>query len=104
MDGVDCHVLDLAARGRDVTYARVRYWVAADGQPPGEGRVLRRFRAAAENRALRPLPGTCGRLRPTRLVIEDAVKAGEYSVLEYETMVLREFPDKLFTQQYLQRL
>ncbi|MEQ8264451.1 outer membrane lipoprotein-sorting protein [Pseudohaliea sp.] len=104
VDGVACHVLDLAATGRDVTYARVRYWVAADDSRPVKaefyavsGRLLKtarydRFRELA------------GRLRPTRLVIEDAVKEGEYSVLEYETMVLREFPDKLFTQQYLQRL
>jgi len=37
-------------------------------------------------------------------VIEDAIKEGDYSVLEYETMTLREFPDKLFTRQYLRRL
>jgi outer membrane lipoprotein-sorting protein len=104
VDGRDSHVLELTARGRDVTYARVRYWVAVDSARPIKaefyavsGRLLKtarydRFRELA------------GRERPTRLVIEDAVKEGDYSVLEYETMTLREFPDKLFTQQYLRRL
>jgi len=102
--GVESHVLELTAKGRDVTYARVRYWVGKSDNRPVKaefyavsGRLLKtavygRFRELA------------GRERPTQIVIEDAVKKGEYSVLQYETMDLREFPDKLFTQQYLRRL
>lgn len=104
VDGTPCHVLELSARGRDVTYARVRYWVAVDDSRPLRAEfyaVSGRLLKSARYERFREL---AGRQRPTRLVIEDAIKDGEYSVLEYESMVLREFPDRLFTQQYLRRL
>jgi hypothetical protein len=42
-------------------------------------------------------------MRPTRLVMDDALRAGEQSVLEYDAMVLKELPDKMFTKEYLKR-
>ena len=43
-------------------------------------------------------------LRPTRLVIDDALKPGRSSVLSYGSMTVRELPDSLFTRDYLRRL
>ena len=45
-----------------------------------------------------------GRVRPTRLVMQDALRSGEESVLEYSDMRLRDLPDKMFTKDYLKRL
>ena len=45
-----------------------------------------------------------GRLRPMRLVMEDAQRSGERSVLDYSAMKLRDLPDKVFTKDYLKRL
>jgi hypothetical protein len=45
-----------------------------------------------------------GQVRPTRIVIEDALKEGDYSVLEYNTMTIKDLPERMFTQQYLRRL
>ena len=45
-----------------------------------------------------------GKLRPTRLVMEDALHKGEQSVLEYSAMKLRDLPDKIFTKDYLKKL
>ena len=45
-----------------------------------------------------------GRLRPTRLIMEDALKAGIQSILEYNSMKLRDLPDKVFTKDYLKKL
>jgi hypothetical protein len=45
-----------------------------------------------------------GTSRPTRLVMEDALRAGEQSVLEYSAMKLLDLPDKVFTKDYLKRL
>jgi outer membrane lipoprotein-sorting protein len=104
VDGVDAHVLELAAIGRGVTYARVRYWVAVEDDRPIKaefyavsGRLLKTSRY--EN-----FKELAGRPRPTRLVIENALKEGDYSVLEYETMVLRDLPERMFTREYLRRL
>jgi hypothetical protein len=45
-----------------------------------------------------------GETRPTRLVIEDALRAGNQSVMVYSAMSLRELPDKIFTKDYLKIL
>ena len=45
-----------------------------------------------------------GAVRPTRLVMTDALKAGETSVLTYSEMTPRELPSKLFTKEYLKKL
>ena len=45
-----------------------------------------------------------GRVRPTRLTMQDALRKGEESVLEYADMKLRDLPDKIFTKDYLKRL
>ena len=45
-----------------------------------------------------------GRVRPTRLVMKDALRAEEESVLEYSDLRLRDLPDKMFTKDFLKRL
>ncbi len=104
VDGTAAQVMDLKAVDRGVTYARVKYWVAEkDGRPLKaefyalSGRLLKTCRYEA----FREL---AGRLRPTRLVLEDALKQGESSVLEYETMTLRDLPERIFSREYLRRL
>lgn len=98
------HVLELIGVDRGVTYQRVLYWVRAKDFWP--------FRAefySLSNRLLK----TCkyenfktmeGKKRPTRLVMEDALRGGEQSVLEYGGMKLRDLPDKVFTKDYLKKL
>jgi hypothetical protein len=45
-----------------------------------------------------------GKKRPARLVMTDALRTGEESVLEYTEMKLRDLPDKIFTKDYLKKL
>jgi hypothetical protein len=45
-----------------------------------------------------------GKLRPTRLLMQDALHAGEISTLDYSAMKLRDLPDKVFTKDYLKKL
>ncbi|WP_332671469.1 outer membrane lipoprotein-sorting protein [Aromatoleum sp.] len=104
LDGVATQVLDLAAVDRSVTYAKVKYWVAQKDARPIQaefyalsGRLLKTCRYEE----FRPL---AGQTRPTRLVMEDALKKGDKSVLVYESMQLRELPERMFTREYLRRL
>jgi len=98
------HVLELIAVDRGVTYQRVVYWVRGKDNWPFKAEFY-----SLSNRLLK----TCkyenyrsmeGRQRPTRLVMEDALKSGEQSVLEYNSMKLRDLPDKIFTKDYLKKL
>ena len=104
VDGVDCHVLELTAVDRGVTYARVLYWVRQANSYP----VRAEFYSVSER-----LLKTCryenfksigGRVRPTRLVLQDALKKGEESFLDYSNLRLRDLPDRMFTKEYLRRL
>lgn len=98
------YVLELAAVDRNVTYHRVVLWVRQGNYWPHKAEFY-----ALSDRLLK----TClyenyktmaGRVRPTRLVMRDALRKGEESVLEYADMRFRDLPDKVFTKDYLKRL
>ena len=104
LDGEKYNVLELTAVDRSVTYQRVVYWVRETTSAPHKAEFY-----SASNRLLK----TCvyekyekvlGKLRPTRLVMTDALRAGEQSVLDYAGMKLRDLPDKVFTKDYLKKL
>ncbi|HQZ01405.1 MAG TPA: outer membrane lipoprotein-sorting protein [Thauera sp.] len=103
-DGGATIVLDLTSTDRGVTYSKVKYWVAEK-----DGRPLKAEFYALSGRLLKTahyeeFKELAGRLRPTRLVMEDALKQGEVSVLTYDTMTVRDLPERMFTREYLKRL
>lgn len=98
------YVLELTGIDRGVTYQRVVYWVREKDYWPYRAEFY-----SLSNRLLK----TCtyenfktmeGRKRPTRLIMEDALRSGDQSVLEYGNMKLRDLPDKIFTKDYLKKL
>lgn len=102
--GESYSVLDLTATSRSVAYQRVKFWVSQKGAAP--------FRAEFYSLSDRLLK-TCsyeayktlgGAVRPTRLVMTDAVKADTTSIMEYQNMKLMDLPDKIFTKEYLKKL
>jgi outer membrane lipoprotein-sorting protein len=104
VDGESYNVLELVAVDRSVTYQRVLYWVRESNSAPYKAEFY-----SVSNRLLK----TCtydrfekilGKLRPTRLVMDDELHAGDKSVLEYSAMKLRDIPDKFFTKDYLKKL
>jgi outer membrane lipoprotein-sorting protein len=104
VDGKRLYVLELNAVDRSVTYQRVRYWVEQRDYRPYKaefyslsGRLLKTCRY----QEFRRLGGV---MRPTKLVMVDAINQGEVSTLEYSDMKLRELPDRIFTKDYLKRL
>jgi outer membrane lipoprotein-sorting protein len=104
IDGERYHLLELIAVDRGVTYQRVLYWVGEKNSYPHKAEFY-----SVSNRLLKTcryenFQNMAGRVRPTRLVMDDALRAGEQSVLEYNEMKLRELPDKLFTKDYLKKL
>lgn len=102
--GEQQYVLELTAIDRSVTYHRVLLWVNKSNYRPRKAQFY-----SVSNRLLK----TCtyenfkemaGRVRPTRLVMEDALKSDHESVLEYQAMRLRDLPDKVFSKDYLKKL
>lgn len=102
--GEDHYVLELTAVDRSVAYHRVLYWVKQKNFFPHKAEfysVSDRLLKTARYENYQPM---AGRPRPTRLVMEDALRKGEVSVLEYSGMALRQLDDKIFTRDYLKRL
>lgn len=104
IDGESLYVLELTAVDRSVTYQRVLYWVKQKNSYPYKaefysvsGRLLKT--AKYEN-----FKTMAGKIRPTRLVMDDALRAGDQSILEYDSMKLRDLPDKMFTKDYMKKL
>jgi hypothetical protein len=105
VDGVVCHVLDLKANTKDVTYAAIKYWVSKDARRPvkaefyaGTGTLLKtglfgNFKAIKGGHAL-----------ATRLTLTDAIRKDRTSVIDYGQITVRDLPDKYFDKNYMKTL
>jgi len=105
VDGVPCHVLDLKAKTKEVTYAGVKYWVAKDGRRPVKAEFY-----AATGTLLKT--GTFdgfkevvpGRVLATRLTLADGIRKDKLSVLDYGGIVVRDIPEKYFDKNSMKSL
>jgi len=98
------YVLELTAADRSVTYRRVMYWVNQKTFQPHKAEFYSLSNRLLKTCRYENYQNMAGALRPTRLVMEDALRKGEQSVLEYSGMTPRDLPDKIFTKDYLKRL
>lgn len=104
IDGQRMYVLELKAAGRGVTYQRVVYWVNATNFHPYKAEFY-----TVSNRLMKTCHYTDFKqlgdeIRPTRLVMEDALRQSEKSELVYSNMAPRELPEKTFNKDYLKKL
>jgi outer membrane lipoprotein-sorting protein len=102
--GEEEYVLELTAIDRGVTYHRVILWVAKSSYRPRKAEFYTLSNRLMKTCLYENYRAMAGKTRPTRLVMEDALKPGEHSILEYEQMKLRDLPDKIFTKDYLKKL
>jgi outer membrane lipoprotein-sorting protein len=104
IDGDNYHVLELTAVDRSVTYHRVLYWVRQTDFRPHKAEFYTLSDRLLKKCKYQNFQRMAGQVRPTRLVMEDALHQDEQSVLDYSNMQLRELPDKVFTKEYLKKL
>jgi outer membrane lipoprotein-sorting protein len=102
--GETYHVLQLDATDKWVTYRRVLYWVNASNYRPFKAEFYALSGRLLKTSHYQEFKALGGEPRPTRLVIEDALRRGHRSVLEYSNMVERDLPDRIFTKDYLKKL
>jgi len=104
VDGESMYVLELTAVDRSVTYHRVLYWVRKSNSWPYKAEFYSLSDRLLKTCLYQKFERMAGRTRPTRLTMQDALRTGEESVLDYSDMRLRDLPDKIFTKDYLKRL
>lgn len=104
IDDETYYVLQLDAIDKWVTYRRVLYWVNASNSRPFKSEFYALSGRLLKTSYYQEYEPIGGKIRPTRLLIEDALRSGHRSVLEYSNMVERDLPDKIFTKDYLKKL
>jgi outer membrane lipoprotein-sorting protein len=104
IDGQNYNVLELIAASKGVTYHRVLYWVNQANNRPYKAEFYSVSNRLLKTARYENYQQMMGNVRPTRLVLQDALRKGEQSVLEYHTMKARDLPDRVFTKEYLRRL
>ncbi|ARO86989.1 outer membrane lipoprotein-sorting protein [Nitrosospira lacus] len=104
IDGDKYYVLELTGVDRGVTYHKVLYWVRQSNFWPYRAEFYSLSNRLLKTARYEDFKMLLGKQRPTRLVMEDALRKGEESVLEYSEMKLRDLPDKIFTKDYLKKL
>ncbi|HEX6735653.1 MAG TPA: outer membrane lipoprotein-sorting protein [Azonexus sp.] len=104
IDGENYVVLELLAVDRSVTYQKVMYWVNQKNSWPFKAEFYSLSNRLLKKASYEDFKTLAGKVRPTRLVMEDALRGGEKSVLEYSEMKLRDLPERVFTKEYLKKL
>jgi outer membrane lipoprotein-sorting protein len=104
IEGDDYYVLELNAAERGVTYHRIVYWVKKSNFHPHKAEFYGVSGNLLKTCSFEEFKNMAGRTRPTKLVLTDALRKGEQSVLEYSGMTPKDFPDRTFTKDYLRRI
>ena len=104
LDGEDYYVLELAAVDRSVTYHRVLLWVNKANYQPRKAEFYSLSGRLLKTSTYDNFETMADKQRPTLMRIQDALKTGDSSALEYSNMKLREIPDKVFSKDYLKKL
>ena len=98
------YVLELTAVDNSVTYHRVLYWVNRNNSRPYKAEFYTLSGRLLKTCLYQGFTALGGEIRPSRLVMTDALHSGKQSVLEYSSLRLKELPDKYFTKDYLKKL
>lgn len=104
IDGVNYQVLQLDAVDSGVTYRKVLFWVNEKNGRPHKAEFYALSGRLLKTGFYQEFHELGGQTRPTQLVIEDSLRKGRRSVLQYRDMVKRDLPDKIFTKDYLKKL
>ena len=104
VDGLPCHVLDLKAKTKDVTYSAIKYWVAKDGRRPVKAEFYAGTGTLLKTGAFESFKEIVGHTLATRLTLTDAIRKDRRSVLDYGEVTIRDLPDKYFDKNYMKAL
>jgi outer membrane lipoprotein-sorting protein len=102
--GVACHVLELKARTKEVTYAGVKYWVSKEGRRPVKAEFYAGTGTLLKTGVFANFKEVAGRVLVTRLTLVDAIRKDRASVLDYGEITVRDLPEKYFDKNFMKSL
>ena len=104
VDGVACHLLDLKAKSKEVTYAAIKYWVSKERRLPVKAEFYAGTGTLLKTGTFESFKETSGRLLATRLTLVDGIRKDKKSVLDYGEITVRDIQDKYFDKNYMKSL
>ena len=102
--GQQYYVLELKAVDRGVTYHRVIYRVNKTNFRPLNAEFYAVSGKLLKTCSYENFKDAGGAIRPTTLVMEDALSESTKSILEYRNFQVRDIPEKYFNKDYLPKL
>ena len=104
VEGIACHVLDLQAKSKDVTYAAIKYWVSKDRRLPVNAEFYAGTGTLLKTGTFENVKEIAGHLMATRLTLVDAIRKDRKSVMDYGEVTVRDLPEKYFDKNYMKVL
>lgn len=104
IDGAEYYVLELVAAQRGVTYPKVKYWVRKSNLHPYKAEFYAKSGRLLKTCTYEDFRQLGGRVRPTKLVMTDALKPADLSVMRYSELKRVDLPDRFFTKDYMKKL
>lgn len=99
-----CYKLSLKRRWPYVTYPAIDYWVEKDTGHPVRADFLSAEDVLIKRSYYRDYQQILGEMRPTTIVVEDALRKDNYTTMRYSDVVLESLPESNFQKEYLMRL
>jgi hypothetical protein len=99
-----CYKLSLQRRWPYVTYPAISYWVEKDSGFPSRADFLSADGVPIKRSYYRDYQRVLGQMRPTTIVVEDALRKDNYTTMRYSDIRLESLPESNFQKEYLLRL
>ncbi len=96
IDGTPCTILELAAKRRGATYQRVRLAVRTTDAWPVRAECFLTSGRQAKTVFFEQPRQVHGRTVVTRLVIDDAIRPADRTIMDFLSFTPKDLPDKLF--------
>ncbi|WP_127957630.1 outer membrane lipoprotein-sorting protein [Serratia microhaemolytica] len=99
-----CYRLALQRRWPHVTYPAINYWVEKQSGYPKRADFLSADGVVIKRSHYRDFQPVLGEMRPTTIVVEDALHKGNYTTMRYSDVRFESLPESVFQKEYLMRL
>lgn len=104
ISGKTFFVLELTSLKDSTTYGKIILWVMEENYWPVKAEFYAISGRFLKTCSFENYKTMAGKLRPSRLVLKDAIVRGQYSTIEYNEMNVTEIPEKNFTKEYMNKL
>lgn len=99
-----CYKLELKRRWPYVTYPAITYWVQKDTYHPDHAEFKSADGLVMKRSYYKDYREVLGVVRPHQILVEDALRKDNYTMMNYSDMALESLPESYFQKEYLMRL